>query len=364
MNLRIRDNLLYGYFRLLAVSGRIRAPSVDEIRGAGFERVLVVATTAIGDAVLCTPLLDSLRAARPGLRIGFWVTEIAACLFRGATGPDVVLPYHGKYARVRETLRLLRAEKFDLALVANANDPDVIPLIWRSACTRIIRRPQRDTIYSFMVANPEMLSRSHTSGHAIERNLQFCDLLALPRGSARTRLEVNPETAKQVTAMLEGVARPWWVIHPGASRSRKQWGAGNYAELARRLIGRATGSVILTGSPEEMETCDVIQTGLGAGHRVRNLAGRLRLDELAALLKHSRLLVSGDTGPYHIAMAIGTATVTLFAPWDVGSSAAINGPFFDQHCHRVVETRRLGDHITSISVEQVLGKCEPLLNTP
>jgi len=361
MNLRIRDHFVYWFHQGMMFAGGIRAPSLDEIRRDGFHRVLVTATTAIGDAVLCMPLIDSLRTALPKVKIGFWVAAGAASLFEGRRGLDRVLSYHGKYRRVRETMKLLRGGQYDLALVANANDPDVIPMIWWSGCRRIIRRPQRNTIYSFMIANPGMLNASHTSGHAIERNLEFCDLLQVSRGEARTRLEIQPGTEARIYPLLQKVSPPLWCIHPGSTRSPKQWGAGRYAELAQRILKKSEGTILITGSQQEKAICDEVKRGIGMNERVCNLAARLRLDELAAMLKHVHLLVSGDTGPYHIAMALDVPTVTLFAPWDIGSSSSINGPYFDRKIHRTVETSKIGDPISNITVDQVFEACLPFL---
>jgi ADP-heptose:LPS heptosyltransferase len=362
LKLRIRDNLLYGGHWLLAQAGAIRPPTLEQIRMEGFHRVLVVATTALGDAVLCTPLIRSLRKANPQAKIGFLTSRLALPLFKPLRELDVVIPYYGKYRQVRKTLRQLREWKFDLALVANANDPDVIPLIWWSGCRRIVRRPQRHTIYSFMIANPDMLSRSHTEGHAIERNLQFCDLLGMERQAAVTHLDLNPEAARYAENVVNGYPQPRVIIHPGASRSRKQWGAENYVELCRKILSKMEqGSLILTGSPPEAGMCSEIKAGLGhAAGRILNLAGHLDLGQLAALFKKASLLISGDTGPYHIAMAVGTPTVTLFAPWDVGSSSKINGPFFNLHQHRVIETE-MGKPIISIRVDEVYAAVLPFL---
>lgn len=361
MNLRIRDNLVYWAHRGLAAAGTIRAPTLEAIRQEGFQRVLVVATTAIGDAVLCTPLIGSLRAACPQAHIGFWVPQVAARLFEGQPGVGAVLRYRGKYRAVRPTLQTLGKERFDLALVANANDPDVIPMIWWSGCRRIIRRPQRNTIYPFMVANPEMLSAAHTSGHAIERNLQFCDLLRIPRGEARTRLQVQPKAADRMRQVLGQAPAPWWCIHPGSSRVEKQWPVERFAELAQRILNRTLGTVILTGSRPEARVCHEVQRRVSTSERTRNFAGLFQLDELAAFYREVRLVVSGDTGPYHIAMALDTPTVTLFAPWDVGSSSAINGPCFDRERHRVVETSEIGNSIDTLAVDQVFKTCESFL---
>jgi ADP-heptose:LPS heptosyltransferase len=362
MNLRVRDQGLYWIHRGLAAMGKIRAPSLDEIRQKDFRRVLIVATTAIGDAVLCTPLIRSLRLAKPNLHLGFWVSNTAYSLFQGDPSLNVVIPYCGKYRRVRETMDALKNEQFDLALVANANDPDVIPMIWWSGCRRIIRRPQRYTIYSFMVANPEMLSRSHTSGHAIERNLEFCDLIGIPRGPAETVLTPRSDAEQRINSELKTISS-YVAVHPGSSRSKKQWGADNYIQVARHFLQKHQDMIVLTGNGEEKEMCDQIENGIGCADRVRNLAGQINLAELAIVVKRAKLFLSGDTGPYHIAMAMGTPSVTLFAPWDVGSSAAINGPYFKKERHLTVETSEIGQPISVIRIESVLQALDTLLQS-
>lgn len=361
MKLRVRDPVVYWAHRGLAALGTLRASTLEEIRREGFRRVLVTATTAMGDAVLCTPLLDSLRAARPDLFLGFWVSEAAAPLFRNHRGLDALHVYRGKYRGVREARRALHHARYDLALVANANDPDVIPLIWWSGCRRIVRRPQRDTIYRFMVANPEMLQAQHTSGHAVERNLEFCGLLGLPRGSVRLRLDASPDAASRAAALTAEIPRPWWMLHPGASRREKRWGVEHFAALARRILRRAPGTVLLTGNTSEMKLCARIQQAVGWSPRTWNLAGRIRLDELAALLPEVSLFVSGDTGLFHVAVAMGTKTVTLFAPWDAGSGPEINGPLQDLERHVVLRAPRNGAPISEISPETVYAACRPFL---
>jgi hypothetical protein len=155
MNLRVRDNLLYAAHRGLALAGCIQTTPLEEIRKKTFNRILIVATTAIGDAILTTPLLESVRHAFPKSEIGFLASHHSTPLFENHPAVNSVLPYYGKYRRVRKTFDALKKGRYELALVANANDPDVIPMIWWSGCRHIIRRPQRYTIYGFMIANPD-----------------------------------------------------------------------------------------------------------------------------------------------------------------------------------------------------------------
>jgi ADP-heptose:LPS heptosyltransferase len=197
----------------------------------------------------------------------------------------------------------------------------------------------------------------------IERNLEFCDLLGFGRGEAKTSLFIRTEVENKIQSMMNDAPKPWWIVHPGASRSKKQWGIQNYSKLSKRILENEKGTLILTGDSKERETCHAIETEVGVGHRIKNLSGTLKLDEFAALLKQSQLLISGDTGAYHIAMAVGTRSVTLFAPWDIGSSPAINGPYFNRDRHITVETSEIGKPISEIEVERVFEACLPFFRS-
>ena len=212
-----------------------------------------------------------------------------------------------------------------------------------------------------MIANPEMLHPSHTTGHAIERNLQFCDLIGIPQSEPKTHLEVQKKTEKIILEKMGNKPKPWWIIHPGASRSAKQWSPENYTLLIDQLLKSHSGTVVLSSHSNEKGICDQIQNRVGIRHRVFNLVGELKLNELAALFKSANLLISGDTGPFHIAMAVGTPTITLFAPWDEGSSAKINGPYFNLDQHLIVTTKKMGDPISSISVDRIFKTCQNLI---
>ncbi|MEU1127427.1 glycosyltransferase family 9 protein [Streptomyces sp. NPDC005899] len=102
------------------------------------------------------------------------------------------------------------------------------------------------------------------------------------------------------------------VVHPGADAPARCWPAGRYAEVVRRLAA-AGHRVVVTGGPGEQELAAMVASGAGLGPE-HVLAGRLPFAELSAVVAGAACLLSGDTGPAHLAVAHGTPSVTLFGP--------------------------------------------------
>lgn len=357
MNLKLKDHALVWAHLFLNKMERIERVPLNQIDVRACRSILVVATTALGDAILCTPLIRSLREQLPHVKIGFWVKEKFAPLFMHDPNLNIVMPYHGKYNHLPRTFDRLHTESFDLALVANANDPDIIPLVYWSGCKRIIRRPQRDTIYRFMVANPEMLHAVHSTGHAIERNLEFLSLLKLKSGRPETYVVIDRLEKERASRLLTS-KKKWIGLHPGASIAKKTWPIEHYKELHRELSALAPDvGWVVTGSEAEAEVCN----RLAAEVNGLNLAGKLTLPELAAVQEKLAVFISGDTGPYHLAMAVGGPTVTLFAPWDAGSAVSINGPYFNHQKHKAIEAPDREKGIRSILPHEVAALAKSLI---
>jgi ADP-heptose:LPS heptosyltransferase len=118
--------------------------------------------------------------------------------------------------------------------------------------------------------------------------------------------------------------RPWAVVHAGATAPSRRYPLEHFAEAARRLTVEDGCQVVFTGSPAEGELVEAIRTHMGAPSH--SLVGRLGLEEMAALLGLAPLLISSNTGPAHMAAALGTPVVDLYAltnpqhtPWAVAS---------------------------------------------
>ena len=152
--------------------------------------------------------------------------------------------------------------------------------------------------------------------HEVERSLSLAATLGyeLPPGDDGRLAVECPPAAAEAAGMLAGEP-PYVVVHPGTSVSARAWAPASHAALVDRLVAEGR-RVAVTGSPAERDLTMRVARGRGGGPRpgVVDLGGRTDLAELGAVLARADAVVVGNTGPAHLAAAVGTPVVSLFAP--------------------------------------------------
>jgi ADP-heptose:LPS heptosyltransferase len=324
---------------------------------AGGEKILVVATTALGDSLLTTPLIETLSERLGRDRVSLLIKAPYADLYEQDPRLRRAFTVRGKYrwAGLRERLA---ADPHRLALIANMTEPDLVPFLWHCGVRGFLRYRTRWTRYPHWMANFAMLRRpgasDYAGGHAIENNLAMARALGVEPTTHRLSL---PHLRNGKPGGEDLV-----LIHPGASRETKRWAVENWVGMGDALAAKYGCRIALTGDRGETTLAAAIAAGMKTPAQV--LAGKLSLLELARLQSRALAFLSGDTGPYHLAIAVGCSTVTLFAPTDRGSSMEACGPH-QAHAafHRAVETARYGDSIFSIPLERALAEAEAVVAT-
>lgn len=314
-------------------------------------KLLVVANTALGDSILCTPLLKSLSDHFGKDRVGFLVRQTYVELYKGVPWIGKVFGAQGKYRGFRKLQAELEQENYQIALVANASDPDLIPWLWWSGLRGFLRFRNRWSSWHSWFANQQDLlspdSSEYASGHAIDNSLIMAERLEIPISTRHLIYE-----SESLDIPLPSFAPRMLVVHPGASRADKRWPIENWSRVIQALTQEFGVECVITGSRDEIELASQLKHQIGS--HATNLAGQLTLPDLARLLRSASLFMSGDTGPYHLAVAVGCPTVTLFAPRDRGSSSEACGPHNTDHARHVVcETKRFHDPIMMIDMESV-----------
>ena len=155
--------------------------------------------------------------------------------------------------------------------------------------------------------------RAHTTDNALRLVEQVTGgPAAVPPGP----LLLIPESHRQrAKALLSGSARPLVAIHASGGRPVKQWPVDRFADVARRLVSDRGATIVLTGSREDRPLIESVRRGV-ASAQVVDGSGDHSLLTLAALLAEVELLITGDTGPMHLAAAVGTPIVAVFGPSD------------------------------------------------
>ncbi|HEX6510682.1 MAG TPA: glycosyltransferase family 9 protein [Chloroflexota bacterium] len=215
-------------------------------------------------------------------------------------------------------MRQLRQAKIDLCL--SLHGPFACVMAWLSRCPR--RYGYQGEAYPFMLTHTLPGRRYDVRQHEVTYNLRLAELAgaAVNWGHPPVpKLAVSQNEQRRMRHLLGEFEirgdRLLAVIHPGASNgSAKRWRPEYWAEVADRLHGEVGAAVAVTGTPAEAA---VVQDMVGrCSFKPLVLAGQTSIPQLGALLKRADLLMSSDSGPAHMAAALGTLQITLFGPTD------------------------------------------------
>lgn len=279
-------------------------------------RLLVVQTAFLGDIVLTTPLLRELKRVEPESSLTVVTTPLGRAILEGHPFVDEVIAYDkkGSDRGPRGVLRLvarLRRERFDAAVAAQRSSRTGLVVRGSGAATRVG--------FADAAGRWAYTHRVPWDGgrHAVHRYLA----LAAPvggdpeRAPAQPVLTVTARAQEKVAGLLAasgiGPTERILAIAPGSIWGTKRWTPEGFATVARRA--RDLGfRPVLVGSPDEAALCgDVARL---AGVDVPVLAGTTGPSDLVALLARAALLLSNDSGPGHVASAVGTPVVAIFGP--------------------------------------------------
>jgi heptosyltransferase-1 len=299
-------------------------------------KILIVKLSAIGDVIHTLPALTALRKHFPNAQIDWLVEEAVADLVQGHAALNRVLVW-----RRREFVELLRAGELpsavkrflNLLLALRDTRYDLIidfQALLKSSLWIFLARGRRKAGFgpgmehsekSHLFLN-ERIPAVSMEIHALDRGLRLLQALGIPPAQVRYDLPIGADDARTAERLLvEGGVRldqPFVAVNPVAKWPTKLWAAERFRELAERLVARGF-QVVFTGSRVDGPLIDEMAGPLGSS--VIRLDGRTTLKVLAAVYCSATVVVSTDTGPMHLAAAVGTPVVALFgptAPWRTG----------------------------------------------
>lgn len=293
------------------------------------DRILILRTSALGDIVHCLPVLTALRRHLPKARLGWVVEESSRPLLEGHADLDEILPVALKRWRrrplspttVRELGAYLRAvERFGptavLDLMGNHKAGALAALTFCDRRLGLDRASRREPSSAIWMSDT-VPSRGE---HAVDHALSVLDALELPREAADFGGEkLFPDAPREVDGRQPS-EHSYLLIHPGAGWPNKRLPAERWGIVAARLAEAAGTQVWVVSGPGEEHLAMAAREASGGAAEVVH-AGSLA--ELGALLRHARLVLGGDTGPIHLAHALGTGVLCLMGPTDPRR----NGPY-------------------------------------
>ncbi|MGA0557939.1 lipopolysaccharide heptosyltransferase II [Larkinella sp. VNQ87] len=291
-----------------------------------FRNILCVRPDNLGDVLMTTPAFRALKESVPDRKLTLLTSSAGAGIARLIPEIDDVLTFDLPWvqtasgngpAAIPILARTLQEKQFDAAVIFNVQSQNPLPsalLCYLAGIPRMLGFC-RENPYQLMtdwVPDPEILVATQ---HEVERQLALVSTVGCTTSNKRLSLTVSSEARQQALTQLAQAGiradAPWLLLHPGVSEAKRRYPADQYIRAARQLIAKDGFQLVLTGSASERDYAETIRQALG--EKAFNAAGRFSLETFAGLIAEAPLLISNNTGPVHMASAVGTPVVVLYA---------------------------------------------------
>jgi heptosyltransferase I len=274
--------------------------------------ICIMRLSAIGDVTHVVPVVRAIRNHHPQARITWIIGKLEAKLLAGLEGIEfIVFDKKGGFPAARGLRQTLKGRKFDVLLhmqvAARAN---LLSMLVKAPRRIGWDKPRwRDRHQWFINQSVKSVSQQHQ----VDAFLEFARALDIPTGEPVWDLPVSGQDTEWAQQTLGTDHSPILMISPCSSHPLRNWSAERYAAVADHAISRHGMRVVLTGGPSELEvnTGQAIEAAMQ--YHAQNLIGKDTITQSVALLQRATVLISPDAGPAHVASAVGTPVLGLYA---------------------------------------------------
>jgi lipopolysaccharide heptosyltransferase II len=296
-------------------------------RWADAKNLLCVRLDTLGDVLLTTPALRALKESAPDRRVTLLTSPSGAAAAELVPQVDRVLTYDAPWMKATaprpsaqaefELIERLRAEEFDGAVVFTVYSQNPLPAAFACYLAGIPRRVAhcRENPYQLLSDWIPEIEPEQTIRHEVRRQLDLVAAIDCRASDESLALSIPAGARARVSEALRrsGVdcSAPWLLIHPGATAASRRYPPEHFARVADLLFEEHGLQAVFTGTASERELIDSIRDSMQAP--AYSLVGQLNLGELAAALQMALLLIANNTGPVHVAAAVGAPVVDLYA---------------------------------------------------
>jgi lipopolysaccharide heptosyltransferase I len=292
-----------------------------------YGRILLIKPSSLGDIVHTFPVVAALKAQWPGAHLTWLVKRQWAALVERADGVDRVWPVDGGAGNWLKQAWALRAERFDMVVDLQGLFRSGVVAQLSGAAVRIGFANAREGSRWFYT---ERVPVPNIDVHAVDRYLSVMAALGIQMpGPPQFRfkmLEADMATVRDVGRRAGVILdQPWIAMNVSARWTTKRWPLSSFASVLDRLREEGLGPVVVIGSAEDRH--DVARLKTMTSSPFSDLTGAVPLGCVPALLSKAALMITNDSGPMHIAAAVGIPVVAMFGP----TSAVRTGPYGPGH---------------------------------
>jgi len=267
----------------------------------GNEKILIVRPDRIGDLVLALPVASLLKKDYPKLSIHFLASSYNASILKYAEYVDdyiLMTDSKGNPLNIGKLTGLIEIQSYDMALFIKPG--------WRSALAVYLagvplRLGTSRRFYSFLFNRRVSLSRRNSNAHEVDLNIKMLNVFGLSYPAGTINPELDKELAQWPSIAGLNAGTDYIIVHPGSKGSAPNWPESFYQELINELA--KDYKVVITGQGNELS---------GLPDSTINLINKTDFAGLIGLISKAQLLISGGTGPLHVAAALGTPVLGLF----------------------------------------------------
>lgn len=293
-------------------------------------KILIVKLSSIGDVVHTLPALYVLRNAYPSAKIDWLVEEEPSNILIGhpLLNEVLIVKKRGWLKNFRATYSIakkLRALNYDIVLDFQGLFKSGLWVFLSKGKRRIGFDKSRELSHLFL---NERLPAYNPDKHAVDRYLDIAEYLKANRSKVEFPIAISENEKKKVYGLLKanGIweGTPFVVVNRMARWETKQWGVKKFAALCSEVINRFSCRVALVGASSGKENKEIVAL---TDNRAVDLSGKTTLKELAYLISLSQMMITVDSGPMHIAAAMGVPVIAIFgptAPWRTGPYGALH----------------------------------------
>lgn len=352
-------------------------PTVKRTPLADFSarRIGLLKPSALGDIVHALPVLSALRQRWPNAHITWIVNRSYAPLLEGHPHLDEVLGFNRHLFRAGlrrgagalfAFLRALRRQRFDLLIDLQGLLRSGLIARASGARRRVGLSTAREGAAWFYT---DVLNVGDIQTiHAVDRYWLVAQALGVGDAAKQFVLPAPAADRQWAAAQLRPWPRPWLMINLGTRWETKRWPVPHFAELARRALAAAGGTAILVGGPDERPWAEALEAALPGA--VCNLVGQTSLPQLVAVLREAVVMISNDSGPLHLAVALGKPVVAPYTctspvqtgPYGQGHAAVATTVYcaasYLKHCRRMDCMKELTPDRLWPALERVLRQCQ------
>jgi len=341
-----------------------------------YQRILIVRTDRLGDVLLSTPVAQALRQKFPQAYISMMVSAYAKDVLDGNPNLDGIITFDKDVKGLQSwwvTMNFawrIRMKRFDLVIILH-------PTTRMHLLTFLAGIPKRlgyNRKFGFLLTDRIKHAKQFGQKHESEYALDLVRYLGISPRDKNLFMPIKQESEEWVGRVFVQAqikdSDKLLVIHPAASCLSRIWPPERYAQVADKLIQKHGFKVIIVSGAKDAQKAEEVTKHMHSP--ALNLAGKTSISQLASILKRSQLFISTDSGPMHVASALGVPVITIFGRSQAGLSPQRWGPLGEKHkvLHKTVGCTICLAHncqkdfacLKSTTVEDVLLAAESILN--